>query len=393
MPEKYRCPACSSVNCELFLSRSNVPVQQNILTANLKKAVSTPRGNLEMVFCHDCEFVFNAAFDNSLFSYDADYNNTQESSACFRDHLETLKQKLISEHFLKHSTIAEIGCGKGHFLKMLVLDEKLDNIGFGFDPSYVGEEQLAGGRLTFEKKYFNGSCRGFKADALLCRHVIEHIAEPMNFLQEIKSALVDSSGSRLFFETPCVNWIFENQVIWDFFYEHCSLFNQISLGKIFNRVGFCVNKISHVFGNQYLWLEGEGKTKISTAENFANSGTADKMRKFVTHEKKTIARWHATVSEKCRTGKLGVWGAGAKGVTFVNLIDPDCEKIELVIDLNPEKHQKFIPGSGHPVCGPETAFKAGVRNIIVMNPNYIEEIRATLGDYAEKINLITEPGE
>lgn len=276
---------------------------------------------------------------------------------------------------------------------MLVLDETLDNIGFGFDPSYVGEERLASGRLTFEKKYFNSSCRGFKADALLCRHVIEHIAEPMTFLQEIKNALVDSSNCRLFFETPCVNWIFENQVIWDFFYEHCSLFNQISLEKIFNRVGFFVNKISHVFGGQYLWLEGENRGRISSAENVANSGTVDKMRKFAAYEKETIDRWHATVSEKCRTGKLGVWGAGAKGVTFVNLIDPDCEKIKLVIDLNPEKHQKFIPGSGHPVVGPETASNSGIINIIVMNPNYIEEIRAILGNYAEKINLITEPGE
>jgi len=154
-----------------------------------------------------------------------------------------------------------------------------------------------------------------------------------------------------------------------------------------------VSKISHVFGGQYLWLEANNSTGLATTKSFSPHKTAAKMKKFAAYEKQTIDRWHATISKLSKSGGLAVWGAGAKGVTFVNLIDPDCQKIELVIDVNPEKHQKFIPGSGHQVTGPETACKNGISNIIVMNPNYIEEIRTILGDYAARINLITEPGE
>ncbi|EKD84380.1 MAG: NDP-hexose methyltransferase protein [uncultured bacterium] len=351
-----------------------------------------PRGDLRMCFCSTCGFVFNSAFDPVLMVYNADYNNTQESSECFKQHLSALKEKLTVESGLKNSTIAEIGCGKGFFLKMLILDESLGNRGFGFDPSYEGEEVMAEGRLTFEKKYFDGNCRGFKADALICRHVIEHIPNPRQFVEEISVALGASPGCRLFFETPCIDWIFDNLTIWDFFYEHCSLFSAESLTILFNHCGYQIKRLEHVFGNQYLWMEA-AKSSESTDVSIYTGKTFEKMKKFAAYERGVIARWNKTVQHLKGLGSLAVWGAGAKGVTFVNLLDRRRDLIDLIIDLNPAKHDKYIPGTGHKVVGYEDIAGAGIKNVIVMNPNYIEEIRAMLSKSGVKVNLITEPGE
>lgn len=385
------CPVCTGEHTEVFLERRQVPVQQNFLATSRARAIGVARGDLQMRFCNSCGFVFNASYRPELLQYDADYNNTQESSDYFRQHLESLKNKLVNEHGCKNSVIAEIGCGKGFFLKMLVLDESLDNRGFGFDPSYEGEETLGGGRLRFIKKYFDSNCRGFNADVLLCRHVIEHVARPFEFLSGLRTALGESPACRLFFETPCGDWIFENLTIWDFFYEHCSIFTEHSISCLFNRAGFKVDSLAHVFGGQYLWLEASMAANREIAER-QNAISREKMLTFAAFERDMVARWQQTVRDLKAKGPVGVWGAGAKGVTFVNLLDKNCEAIDLLVDVNPDKHGRFVPGTGHPVVGCEQIAASGIKNLIVMNPNYLAEVSALLKRSGIKVNLIIEPG-
>ncbi|MFD1690786.1 hypothetical protein ACFSHR_02120 [Azotobacter chroococcum] len=47
--------------------------------------------------------------------------------------------------------------------------------------------------------------------------------------------------------------------------------------------------------------------------------------------------WLQRLCSLRQCGKVSLWGAGAKGATFANLIDPDCSLIECVVDLNPRK--------------------------------------------------------
>jgi len=386
------CPLCRFTGCEEFLRRESVPVQQNFLTISRQKALRAKRGDLRMYFCPACGFVFNQAFEPDLMIYDSDYNNTQESSDCFKEHLINLKNRLVHEGGLRQATIAEIGCGKGYFLKMLVLDDALGNRGFGFDPSYEGEELLGNGRLRFEKKYFDSKCRGFSADALICRHVIEHVPDPVKFIGEISEALRDAPHCRLFFETPCVEWIIASLTIWDFFYEHCSLFSTGTLNRLFIQSGYKVKSIEHVFGGQYLWLEAV-KADRQSEPTVLPADFAEKVKKFAGYERKLISDWKSLVQKLKQQGPLAIWGAGAKGVTFLNLFDPRCQLIDMVIDLNADKHNRYIPGTGHEVVDCRRLAESGVKNVIVMNPNYLEEIRALLAESDIRVNLIIEPGE
>ena len=42
------------------------------------------------------------------------------------------------------------------------------------------------------------------------------------------------------------------------------------------------------------------------------------------------------------SGSFAVWGAGAKGSTFLNLLDKERKAVKYVIDINPAKQNKFI---------------------------------------------------
>ena len=44
-------------------------------------------------------------------------------------------------------------------------------------------------------------------EAVTLSHVIEHVPEPVALLRGIRRSLAGTPRARLFFETPCVEWI------------------------------------------------------------------------------------------------------------------------------------------------------------------------------------------
>ena len=365
-----KCPVCNSDDTSLFLSRKDVPVHQNLLMNGQREARAITRGHLDMNCCHECGFVFIGAFDIGKLSYGDQYDNNQTCSPTFQAHLDQLTKNILAEERNHHCHIIEIGCGQGQFLRRLI-EQGEGNTGTGFDPSYSGPETALAGRLTFKKKYYDASGAETPADVVICRHVIEHVPRPVELLNSVRAALQNSPGARLYFETPCVEWILRNQVIWDFFYEHCSLFSAVSLQRVFEIARFEVKKITHIFGGQYLWVEAIPAEQADIHKN--SSGTLQLSRDYADAESSIIDTWKQRILELKARGKVALWGAGAKRVTFANLMDPSCELVECVIDLNPNKQGKFIAGTGHPIVDYNELGRRDIKFVILMNPNYRRE--------------------
>ena len=85
---------------------------------------------------------------------------------------------------------------------------------------------------------------------------------------------------------------------------------------------------------------------------------------------------------------MGVWGAAAKGVTLANLVDPACRYVDCLVDLNPAKHGKFVPGTGHPIVAPKDLPERGVRTAVVTNPNYVDENRRLMREASLDVQLV-----
>lgn len=384
-----QCPVCSGTQIALFLQREQVPVHQHLVFKNRRAARDMARGQLDMAVCQDCGFVFNRAFDFSLLAYDESYDNTQSCSTFFNDYLDELVAYLVEERQVRDCLVVEVGCGKGAFLRKLVAYPGANNRGIGFDPSYVGPDTELEGRLTFRRHYYDAASAGLGADVVICRHVIEHVPEPLDLLRSVRAALGAEGQARVYFETPCVDWILRNQVIWDFFYEHCSLFNEASFGLAFARAGFEVEAVRHVFGGQYLWLEARpGAAAHSAIPAEAGARTAALAADYGAQERRLREGWLARLHDLARTGGLALWGAGAKGVTFANLVDPQAQLFDCIVDLNPNKQQGFLPGSGHPLVAPAELPQRDVRYAILMNPNYREENERWLQDQGIAVTLL-----
>lgn len=381
-----RCPVCDGEAFTTVIERRGVPVHQNLVCVSEREALDIPRGDLTMVACQGCGLVFNRTFDAGKLLYSAHYDNSQLASGVFQEHILQLIRLLVDERGIRNAQIVEVGCGRGDFIRALVVDEGSNNRGIGFDPSYVGADQELGGRLRFERRFYDATCSHIAADAVIGRHVIEHVPRPLEFLGAIFAALAHRPGTRLFLETPCVAWIFEHDVVWDFFYEHCSLFSIHSLTTACERAGFTVDSVDHVFGGQYLWLEATNRPPDRVSRDPAP--ILEQARRFSTRHAETLGRWQATVRELAGARRLALWGAAAKGVTFANLVDPDRAYFECLVDINPAKQGGYVPGTGHPILGPAALVERGVSAAVLLNPAYKHEVEAMLREQQLAIDIL-----
>jgi SAM-dependent methyltransferase len=372
------CPACKTSACRIAMQRTAVPVLSNRLYDTAAQARLAPAGQLSICVCLDCGFVFNQAFDPSLIVYDESYENDQANSAIFAEHMAEMARRVHAIHRpARPLAMVEIGCGQGRFLQLLV---EQDTSGLttvlGYDPAWRGKQPPPGTQIEqrfFDVDAFDGSMPS--PDIVVSRHVIEHIPDPVGFLNGLRETLRPGWPGRLCLETPCLEWIVEHAATHDFVYEHCNYFTERGLLGIMIRAGWRVEKLERVFFGQYFWLEA---TVAPTGEPTAAGDASQLLDSLMQMDGRVQEAWRCRLAGFQGEGDIAVWGAGAKGINFLDTIDPDRTLVGCLIDINPRKQGRFTPLSARPVLDPRIAVAGNLRTIIVMNPNYRDEIAALL---------------
>ena len=382
------CPICNNRADLSLIHRSNVPLLQNRVWADAVSARCAPSGLLNIQLCTECHFVWNSEFDPNRNIYDQYYDNDQSQSEYFRGHVSAMLEHVARDILGKTDVrLVEVGCGQGDFLNGLA--QRADaNImtATGFDPAWRGGPLE--GKAQIERAYFNRASTPFmhtRADVVVSRHTIEHVADPLDFLINIRDCMSDNPSSRLFLETPDVDWIIRNLQVQDMFYEHCSLFSSFSLRLALERAGFEALQIQPVFGGQYLWAEAAPSDHPKTL-SFTNSQPISFAQKFSEYAFAFPNDWRKKILKLKVSGGVWLWGAASKGVTFSLLTDPKGELLRGAIDINMNKVGKFMPVSGLPIVGPEDLPNDCA--VIIMNPNYSQEIRELISATSTGVQIL-----
>lgn len=375
------CPLCGGEATAVVLDRPSVPVFQNVLYATPQQARAAATGRLAIRACPACGFVHNAAFDPDSALYDANYENNQSHSAVFSRHIEACAAAVVAA-VPPGRAVLEVGCGQGYFLTRLAEAAAAGTPLIGFDPAWRGGDAPAPG-VEIQPRLFDRAAAeslGRPIGAVVTRHVIEHIADPLAFLGAIRAALPgpEDGGEPvdLFIETPCVKWILDNGVVQDFFYEHCSYFTAETLEAALDLSGFETVSVDHVFGGQYLWAHARTSGAAVSAPAADGAAMAESAAAFRARHETALAAWRKTLAEARAAGPVALWGGGAKGVTFAAVFDPEAALIDCIVDINPGKQDRFTPLTAHPVLSPQAAAGRGIATLVVMNPLYREEIAA-----------------
>jgi hypothetical protein len=188
----------------------------------------------------------------------------------------------------------------------------------------------------------------------------------------------------VFFEVPNVLYTLRDMGIWDIIYEHCSYFSPHSLAHLFGEIGFEVLDVSAVFGGQFLTIE----TRLASQPDNAgdHESISSLVEAFAENYHNKVAYWQRHLAEIEQDGrKAVVWGAGSKGVTFLNILKTR-DMIEYVVDINPRKEGKYVAGTGQQIVPPDFLREYRPDVVVIMNGNYHDEIRQTL----DGLGLVSE---
>lgn len=256
--------------------------------------------------------------------------------------------------FNKDSKILEVGCNDGSFL------EALRGAGYqnllGIEPAKDARSASVEKGIETINAYFNQSTAleilnsRDKFDLVIFRQVLEHIVD----LTGMRKALdqIIKPGSYILVEVPNFDFslrTYDYSSIWE---EHVNFFTRSTMNKFLSEIGI---KVIHTdtanFCGEALIVFGE-KTKEIGESSVADNGL-DIARKNGVNFKN---RWPVFKKEfsdylqkqKDNGIKIALYGAGARACTMVNFTALTAY-IDFVVDDQPEKQGKYLPGSRLPI--------------------------------------------
>ena len=391
MGEEARSQACGSEGVFIFYEAAGIPAESCLLADSREEGLAFPKGDLTLGFCDQCGFIQNTRFDSRIQQQTSQYEDSQAASPTFGSFAREVAAGLIERHRIKDKHVIEIGCGQGEFLALIC--ELGGNSGIGIDPLASGDRvgSAAGATVSFIPENFSESHGRLPFQLICCRHTLEHIRPVKQFLDTVRRAIGARDDVVVFFEVPDVGRILRETAFWDIYYEHCSYFSMGSLARLFRSSEFEIIDLKKGFGDQYLLIEArpgvgpgdEGRGDEETPEELSGLVEA-----FSGEVVAALDGWRKRFNQYARDGgATTLWGSGSKAVAFISSLGL-TEEVNVVVDIDPRKQGRFLPGTGHEIVGPEYLTRFPPNRIVVMNPVYLDEIGTEVDSLGIKVDLI-----
>ncbi|PWC62798.1 hypothetical protein TSH7_09110 [Azospirillum sp. TSH7] len=371
------CPSCGAAKLEPFYSVTGVPVNSCLLIKSREEALAFPTGEVELCLCGDCGFIVNARWQDGRTIYAAGYEETQAFSPTFNAFHKTLAQEVMARFALQGARVLEIGCGKGEFLALLIEQGAAEGIGYdpGFEPGRFGG--LAAERLQVVPEYFDERTVVDPGALICCKMTLEHIHDVNRFLRHVRS-VIGARDSAVFFMIPDAGRILDEVAFWDVYYEHVSYFTADAVTGLFLRTGFEPEAVWTGYGGQYLMIAARPAAAPRPQPLIDGARLRDRVRRFADEAAALRAGWKTRLTALHQAGKtVALWGSGSKAVAFLTTLGLRDE-VAMVTDINPNRHGHWLPTSGHPIVSPADLALASPDVVVVVNPQYREEVARDL---------------
>ena len=382
------CLACGHLeNHQLGFWRS-VPLSVMNLPRSRGEAVGSPTYKLDVRRCARCGHVFHTSFDSDEVQYRENSNLVFNEGQGWLAYQDELAKRWFDDHELAGKRVIEVGAGDGRFL------ERLKDLGaetVAFEPG-PDAEACADRGLRVHRSYFGEEqVASEQPDAIVCRHVIEHLADPSAFLRAIRRGAVASNQAPLFLaEVPRIDKALEHHRINDFLYEHVSHFTEHSFRVLFEEAGWEVLDVRRGYGDEVVTLVAQPRLRRRSRSPEARAAleVVEESREFRENAvvqgdelRSRVAGWQ----EQGRT--VALWGGTGKGAALINMCGLTEDLVSIVIDSDPRKQGAHVPGTGQRIQSPAACLEHGVDVILICTQwrarDIEHEITSVLGLTAE----------
>ncbi len=360
----------------IVLELADVPTQDGVLWETVAAALSSPLGDIRLVLCDRCSYLWNASHDPEKVSF-AGYDVSLQHSPSFQRFVSELCRRLVERYDLRGRTVLEIGCGRGYFLDAIC--SLGDNVGIGFDPSYVareGESHACERWHVVPEAYAEQYLRN-DTDFVACRHVLDIIEDQAALLDLVRRTLLHRPNGVAYFEIPDARHTLEDRVFWNIVYEHRTWFVPDSARALFDASGLEITDVSRCWHDEYLGIEARPLAGQSTYQPVSpnENGLASTLATFGRELDSARAAWTDRAEALVVDGRrAAIWGAGARAIGFLSLVPAVVEAVAVAVDINPLRQGLYLPRTAVPVVPPENLLEDPVDLILISNPTYANEI-------------------
>jgi|SaaInlStandDraft_7_1057024.scaffolds.fasta_scaffold19910_2 hypothetical protein len=191
-----------------------------------------------------------------------------------------------------------------------------------------------------------------KFDFIVCCRMLEHAYEPVELIKGI--SLLLATDGKLIVEVPDSKKPLEQADIAMLWEEHISYFTKNTLVNCMERNGFvCVETMLCEYPQEDaligVFVMSDEVDDISVNKSYLGNiiSEMDLARRYadkIVYLKSIMTEYLSELIEKF--GEIVLFGAGHRGVLFLNLMGISSDFVRYVIDDDPNKRNLRVPGSG-----------------------------------------------
>jgi SAM-dependent methyltransferase len=392
LPAKGGCRFCGEPLRHSVVDLGTSPLCENFLTREQLKQPE-PFYPLHAYVCHECflvqveEYVHGKEIFGGEYAYFSSYSDSWLAHA--RNYVDMITDKL---QLTGDSFVIELASNDGYLLKNFVAQgvpclgvEPADNVaavavekGVPTTVRYFGVDTARG--LVEE---------GYRADLLIANNVLAHVPDLNDFVGGMKIVLKPQGVVTI--EYPHVMEIIEGNQFDTIYQEHYCYFSLLTLERVFQAHGmtiFDLDRLPTHGGSLRIYVRHtEDQTRPVTDavvavrqeeldRGFDRMETYEAFAERVAETKRKLLEF---LIQAKRDGKQVVgYGAPGKGNTLLNYCGVREDFIDYVVDRNPYKHDKFLPGTHIPVFAPDKIAETRPDYVLILPWNLKDEISQQL---------------
>jgi hypothetical protein len=233
---------------------------------------------------------------------------------------------------------------------------------------------------------------GWVPRVIHANNVLAHVPDIHNLVEGI-GILLDDDGAAII-ETPYLIDLLDKGLFETIYHEHVFYYSLGALQQLFTKHGMSIYDCEH------LEVHG-GSLRVTVRKGFGIAPTPRAVKAFETEASRAlqsesafsgfvaeVSQERVEVAEQLHriraSGKsLAGYGAAAKATVLLNFARIDARTIDYVVDKNPSKQGRTIPGTGIAVAPVERLQEDPPDVVAVLVWNLADEVRSQLQWYTE----------
>ncbi|MBP7115994.1 MAG: class I SAM-dependent methyltransferase [Polaromonas sp.] len=387
-----KCRHCHAPVTLPFVDLGSSPPSNAYLTPAQMQAPETVYP-LRVLVCEQCWLVQTEDFAGFDDMFSAEYAYFSSFSSSWMQHATAYSEAMTKRFGLNtNSCVVEVASNDGYLLRNF----KAAGIPcYGIEPTASTAKAARDIGIESIEEFFGQTLaqqlltQGRQADLTAANNVLAHVPDINDFVAGFAILLKPQGVST--FEFPHLMNLVKFAQFDTIYHEHFSYLSLTAVKTIFKANGltvFDVEELPTHGGSLRVYAQ-----RSDTGQHAISPRVADMLKREDDVGMRTAAYYGKTQADAVRIkrdlwrfllqaqeeGKtVAAYGAAAKGNTLLNYAGVRDDLVKFVIDLNPAKQNKFMPGSRIPMVGPDVLNTVKPDYMLILPWNLEKEIKAQL---------------